>query len=98
MVRVIYRWQVSDDNFTAFQAAWSSATNHIHQTVPGALGSFMLRDAQNPNEILTIAKWDKMASWKSFWGTEKPKEMELMRELGQAIETNAYEEIEDFTR
>lgn len=98
MIRVIYRWQVEKENLDEFQKEWRIATNKIHETVPGARGSFMLQEADDENQILTIAKWDSFELWKAFWGMENPKEMENMQKLGNCISTKAYKEIDDFTR
>lgn len=98
MIRVVYRWHVPSENFTEFKQIWSETTNHIHETVDGALGSFMLRSSENSEEILTIAKWDSLESWKSFWGNQNPEQMQAMRKLGERISADAFEEIEDFTR
>jgi heme-degrading monooxygenase HmoA len=98
VIRVIYRWQVAPENFDEFQRTWSATTHRIHETVPGALGSFILRACEDGSEILTVAKWDCIESWRSFWGNKNPKEMEQMRKLGQQISVEAYDEIEDYTR
>ena len=98
MIRVIYRWQVAPENFEAFKSTWSVTTNRIHETVPGALGSFMLRARESESEVLTVAKWDSIESWKTFWGNTNPKEMEGMRKLGKRISIETYDEIEDHTR
>ncbi|WP_415891946.1 antibiotic biosynthesis monooxygenase family protein [Neptuniibacter sp. PT8_73] len=98
MVRVVYRWQVPEENFEEFKAIWTNTTNHIHETVEGALGSFMLKSVENEDEVITIAKWDSLASWKNFWGNENPEQMQKMRTLGKRISADAYEEIEDYTR
>ena len=96
MIRVIYRWQVAKDNLAQFQQEWSVATNKIHDTVPGALGSFMLQGADD--EILTIAKWESLESWQAFWGMANPVEMENMQQLGTRLSVTAYDELADFTR
>ena len=98
MVRVIYRWKVKPQNFNEFKNIWSNTTNRIHDSVAGAQGSFMLKSLENETEVLTIAKWDSLESWKTFWGNENPKEMEAMRKLGKRISAEVFEEIEDFTR
>ncbi|TDF35820.1 antibiotic biosynthesis monooxygenase [Alteromonadaceae bacterium M269] len=98
MIRVVYRWQVANENLVDFKKEWSVATNKIHESVPGALGSFMLQDLENDNEILTIAKWDSIESWRAFWGMETPKEMENMHKLGTRISAKAYSELDDYTR
>lgn len=81
-----------------FQREWSIATNLIHNTVAGALGSVMLQDAEQQNQVLTIAKWDSMSSWQAFWGMETPPEMSNMHKLGKRLSATAYDELGDFTR
>ena len=98
MVRVVYRWQVSPEDFDAFKETWRKTTNRIHESVPGAQGSFMLRACEDATEVITIAKWDSLASWQSFWGNTNPKEMQGLRRLGKRVSVDAFEEIEDHTR
>ncbi|WP_245726058.1 antibiotic biosynthesis monooxygenase family protein [Marinobacter mobilis] len=70
MIRVVYRWKVQEARFAEFQTVWSRTTNTIHETVPGALGSFMLRSPDDKTEVMTVAKWESMAHWTAFWGAE----------------------------
>jgi len=57
-----------------------------------------LKSFENENEVITIAKWGSLESWKDFFGNENPKEMEAMRKLGKRISVEAFEEVEDRTR
>ncbi len=98
MVRVVYSWHVEPENFEEFKKIWSATTNRIHESVTGALGSFMLRSFENESGVITIAKWDTLESWKNFWGKANPKEMESMRKLGKRISVEVFEEIGDHTR
>ena len=98
MVRVIYRWNVDPEHFEAFQAIWRKTTNQIHDTVEGALGSFLLRSVDDKKEVLTIAKWKSIDAWKSFWGKANPEAMQAMRKLGVRVSAEAFEEMEDHTR
>ena len=98
MIRVIYRWQVDPENFEEFKRVWSTTTNQIHKSVPGARGSFMLQACESASEVLTVARWDSLESWKAFWGNTNPEEMKAMRILGKRISVEAYDEIEDYTR
>lgn len=98
MIRVEYRWRVNDHNFKAFQNTWRKTTNHIHETVDGALGSFMIQSIDDPSEVITIAKWENLESWKAFWGTSKPSQMSEMTKLGERLSVRAFEEIEDHTK
>lgn len=68
MIRVVYRWKVQEGDFAKFEEVWARTTNHIHETVAGALGSFMLRSPEDRTEVLTVAKWDSVESWQAFWG------------------------------
>ncbi|QDF28668.1 antibiotic biosynthesis monooxygenase family protein [Halarcobacter anaerophilus] len=97
MIRVVYHWKVKEESFKSFQKAWSFTTNKIHETIPGALGSFMLRSPENKTEVITVARWDSMESWESFWGYENPEEMADMRKIGERVSVTVYEEIDDFT-
>ena len=98
MIRVVYRWRVAEENFEEFKALWRATTNGIHESVEGALGSFMLRSIEDKTEVTTIAKWDSYASWQAFWGNQNPEQMQAMRALGERISAEAFEEIEDHTR
>jgi heme-degrading monooxygenase HmoA len=95
---VIYRWEVAPEDFEEFKKTWRATTNQIHASVPGALGSFMLRGQENASEVLTIAKWESFESWEQFWRNTDPEEMGEMRKLGKRISVEAYSEIEDHTR
>ncbi|WP_114416542.1 antibiotic biosynthesis monooxygenase family protein [Marinospirillum perlucidum] len=97
MFRVVYQWKVEEVQFTDFKANWQQTTNRIHETVPGALGSFMLRSSEDPTEVLTIAKWKSRSDWEAFWQNENPTQMQGMRQLGERVAVKVYDEIEDFT-
>ena len=98
MIRVIYRWEVQPKDFEEFKRVWSATTNRIHETVPGALGSFMLRASDRDSEILTVAKWVSEESRKKFWGKQNPDEMLEMRTLGKRLSVEAFNEVDDYTR
>jgi heme-degrading monooxygenase HmoA len=66
--------------------------------VPGALGSFMLRSPEDKTEVITVAKWASMDSWRAFWGADNPLEMVEIRKVGERISVTVYDEIDDFTR
>ena len=98
MIRVVYRWQVEPKDFEAFGETWRATTNRIHETVPGALGSFMLRSFENEAEVITVARWESRQAWEQFWGNQDPEAMQAMRTLGKRVSAEAFEEIEDHTR
>lgn len=98
MIRIIYNWQVETQNLDKFKEVWSFTTNKIHETVAGARGSFMLINHTDPNKVLTIARWDTLEDWKAFWGSENPREMSKMHELGRRISVEIYDEFDDYTQ
>ena len=98
MIRVLYRWKVTPENFEEFRKMWRDTTNHIHETIPGALGSFLLRSSTDPEKVVTIAKWDSMESWQNFYQGEDPEQMRGLRTLGARLSVEAYEEVENQTK
>lgn len=97
VIRVIYEWQVDSRNIDAFREAWQKTTTMIHESVPGARGSFLLQEEGNAGRILTVARWDSLEDWQAFWKSEDPPEMLQMRELGKRISVKAYQEFADCT-
>lgn len=98
MFKVIYHWQVPQENFDAFQAEWKATTEHIHLTEIGALGSTMLRSMHSPEKVLTIAKWTNESAWQQFFSDANPKSMQNMRRLAKRISVEGFTEIEDRTK
>ncbi|MEO0425124.1 MAG: antibiotic biosynthesis monooxygenase [Pseudomonadota bacterium] len=98
MVRVVYRWRVAPEHYDAFLATWRATTNRIHDTVPGALGSFMMRSSADGCDVLTIARWTSREAWERFWGDERPPQMQRMGALAHRVSVEVFEEIEDHTR
>lgn len=98
MFRVVYEWRVSIDKMDEFKNVWRIATESIHRTVAGALGSFMLHSYDTPEKVLTIAKWQTREDWELFWVDRNPEKMQKMHEIAERISVEAFDEIEDRTR
>lgn len=98
MIRVLYHWRVAAEDFEAFTDIWRATTDHIHASVPGALGSFMLRSEQDPSLVMTVARWESREAWEAFWGRQNPPQMQRMRELGERLAVEVFDEIGDHTR
>ncbi|GMM88896.1 antibiotic biosynthesis monooxygenase family protein [Vibrio fortis] len=98
MFRVIYEWRVPADKMDEFQSVWRSATESIHESVEGALGSFMLQSSDTPEKVLTIAKWRSREDWELFWGNRNPEKMQKMRDIAERISVEAFDEVEDRTK
>ncbi|MEM1145926.1 MAG: antibiotic biosynthesis monooxygenase [Pseudomonadota bacterium] len=97
MLRVVYEWQVAEENFDEFRTLWSETTDRIHDSTNGAQGSTLLRSADDPTRVLAIAKWTSEEAWRTFWADSNPSAMHGMRRLGERMTVNAYHEIEDRT-
>ena len=97
MIRVIYRWKVRKAEESKFKTSWAKATTAIKEATAGARGSVLLRSHQDPTEFITIARWDKLEDWQSFWEDSTRTEMQVMHSLAKRLSAEAYEEIEDHT-
>lgn len=97
MFRVIYEWRVSTENLASFRRAWSAATDAIHASTQGALGSFMLQSADEPERVMTVAKWRSEGDWQRFWEDSNPEQMLAMRALGERISVQSFYEVDDRT-
>nr|WP_276202934.1 antibiotic biosynthesis monooxygenase [Vibrio parahaemolyticus] len=86
------------EKMAEFQNAWRSATESIHHSVEGALGSFMLRSYDTPEKVLTIAKWNTREDWESFWGNRNPEKMQQMCKIAERVSVEVFDEIEDRTK
>ncbi|CAH0531941.1 hypothetical protein CTH30272_04210 [Allocatenococcus thiocycli] len=98
MFRVVYEWRVPIEKMDEFQDAWRLATESIHHSVEGALGSFMLHSYDKPEKVLTVAKWQTRENWEQFWENRNPEKMQKMREIAERISVEAFDEIEDRTK
>ncbi|MEO0340261.1 MAG: antibiotic biosynthesis monooxygenase [Bacteroidota bacterium] len=98
MIRIIYTWKVDTKNLDVFIETWKRTTNHIHETVKGARGSFMLQNADDPRIIKTIARWDQLEDWQQFWQDSKPSQMQSMHDLGERTSVEIFKEVDDFTK
>ena len=98
MIRIIYSWQVTEENLELFIETWKTTTNAIHQEVKGARGSFMLQNPNDPGQIKTIAKWDNLQDWEKFWQDSKPSQMKSMHDLGERVSVEIFREVDDYTK
>ena len=95
MIRVIYRWRVQKNNQRAFKAAWAKATTAIRASTEGARGSLLLHSRHDRTMFVTIARWDTVELWQTFWKDPNRIEMQDMHALAQCLSADAFDEIED---
>lgn len=72
MIRVLYRWRLHPGSEGAFERAWSAMTLAIRSTQPGAMGSTLLRDPQDPTLLSGMARWRSRADWDAFQAAPSP--------------------------
>ena len=97
MIRVIYRWRVQKAEQEKFRAAWAKATTAIRESISGARGSVMLQSHQDPDEFITIARWDKVEDWQAFWTDSSRTEMQDMHAMAERLSADVFEEVADHT-
>lgn len=98
MFHVIYKWIVPAENKASFLENWTQTTNHIHNSIDGALGSFCVESIDHANIILTIAKWQSRKQWEEFIGTAKTGPMNKMHDLAEQISVEGFEQLGDETK
>ena len=69
MIRVLYTWDVDLVQEAEFVDTWREATLRIRATEPGALGSTLTRDADEPEVFVAIARWRRRADVEAFWSS-----------------------------
>jgi heme-degrading monooxygenase HmoA len=100
MIRVIYRWRVAPPEQDAFVAAWTAATHSIRERVEGARGSLLLRDAQDPEVFLAVARWTGRQAWEAFRKAPSvdPDATAALRGLAASSEVlGLYDELSELT-
>jgi len=98
MFIVVYEWHVPHESMKEFHAAWRSATESIHGSVDGALGSFMLRSHDVSEKTVTVAKWRTRKDWEAFWAGGNPQQMQEMRRFGERVSVESFDLVEDRTK
>lgn len=97
MIQVIYRWEVPIARQAEFVSAWERTTVRIRESVPGARGSLLLVSVDDPTEILTVARWDKLEQWQAFVEGAMLDSMKIMHDLATRVSSRAYRQTGDFT-
>ncbi len=97
MLRVVYRWRLQPENADKFRAAWEKATTSIRSSTPGARGSVLLQNRQDPAEVMTIARWDRFEDWQTFWKGAPQDDMEFMQNLAELLSSQVFDELGDHT-
>lgn len=97
VIQVIYRWKVAEENRPEFIAAWSRTTLRIRDATEGARGSLCIVNVDDPTDVLTIARWDRIEQWQAFLKAARSSSMSEMHALGEQVSYTAYEQIDDHT-
>ncbi len=97
MIRVMYRWKVQKTDEEKFRTVWAKATTKIRESTVGARGSVLLQSHQDPTEFVTIARWDKIEDWQTFWKDPSRTEMQDMHAIAERLSVDAFDAVEDHT-
>ncbi len=97
MIRVIYKWRVEKPAEQAFRVAWAKATADIRKSTIGARGSFLLQSRKDSAQFVTIARWDSLEDWQSYWSDSTRAEMQEMHAVAERLSVDVFDEIEDYT-
>ncbi|MBJ7550563.1 antibiotic biosynthesis monooxygenase family protein [Marinomonas ostreistagni] len=96
MIRVVYEWHVSPEHLSEFCDAWQQTTGLVREMYAGAHGSVLLQHESKLNHLLTIARWNTVEDWRSFWSSDNPPEILRMSKLATLVSVNVYEELGNF--
>jgi len=100
VIRVIYRWRIDADRAVEFATWWHEGTLRIRSTQPGAMGSTLLRPAEEDDCLVGIARWETREQLTSFWERMSPLEfpgavmlsLEVLEEVDHlTVEGDAHE-------
>ena len=97
MIRVIYIWRISKEDFNDFCEVWRLTTRKIHETTPGARGSFCLQSIEAECEVITVALWEGEAQWREFIKNAQSSDMRALHDIGELISATPYNQIDDRT-
>lgn len=87
-------WQISEGNADEFQKRWEEFAGWIKERVPGFNHAHLLRDVEDPNHFVSIARWDDVASRAKWMETPEFAEfLETARDLCDDFRGGGYDEV-----
>lgn len=97
MIRVLYRFRVTEGEEEAFVRAWTEATQIFQKEVKGARGSQLFRSRDTYGEFMTLARWDSWEDWHAFRQSPSPARLaaEAMARISELVSTEVFEEVKD---
>ena len=90
MYRIIFKWQPKEGQEKQFIDAWQKGSDFI-QIHPGARGTKLFRDVDNPKILYAIAEWDS----KEARDAVMPEIDEKMKAMGIYNEHEKYVDLVD---
>jgi heme-degrading monooxygenase HmoA len=100
MIRVLYSYQIKPGREKEFIDAWNRVTRTARTTAKGSRGSLLLRDLNDSQQYLAVARWQSFDEFKRFHdvglaGSEAAKTMNAT--LDSPVALQIVEEINDLT-
>lgn len=95
-VRVLYQFDVRDEQDERFEQVWAEVTRSIRARREGARGSLLLR--RGPGRYLAIARWRSRADWEAASAAPAPADgSPSVRELADVVVVDVLDEVSDLT-
>jgi heme-degrading monooxygenase HmoA len=97
VVRIAYRFRVDPERLDEFRTAWREATEIIRRTRPGARGSTLLVNADDPSQVLLLALWESRDHWQAARDADSaaPEQEAVMLEIGRPEGATVYELLDE---
>lgn len=97
MIRVLYRFKVTNNHADAFVESWSKSTEEFREEVQGAFGSQLFRSRENPGEFVALARWSSWEEWEAFRHSASPARdaVTKMLSVSELVSTETFEEVKD---
>jgi heme-degrading monooxygenase HmoA len=97
MLLVIYRGMIKSGQEEFFKEAWEKLTRAALEQMKGSRGMALMRNHDNPNEFIVIARWDTFEDWRVFWSSDLTKS-EWFKQMflsAEKITTEIFDEIKN---
>jgi hypothetical protein len=93
VIRVFYKWRVEPNVQAGFRQWWHDGTLRIRTEHPGALGSTLLENQEDPDLFVGVARWTTVEALMLF----REKVGTLRFDGAELISIDLLDELDDLT-